>query len=57
MPITPTIPIPGIVIDKLTYPVKKLLGFTAKNSMQAQGKSEKEIIQDLIKRDNPSFYS
>lgn len=57
MPIMPTIPIPGIVIDKLTYPVKKLLGFAAKNSMQAQGKSEKEIIQDLIKRDNPSFYS
>lgn len=57
MPIIPTIPISDVVIDKLTHPIKKLLGFAAKNSMQAQGKSGKEIIQDLVTRDDPSFYS
>ena len=53
MPILPTIP----TLEGLSYPVKKLLGFAAKNSMQAQGKSEKEILRDLVTGDNPSFYS
>jgi hypothetical protein len=53
MPILPTIP----TLAGLSYPIKQLLGFAAKNSMQAQGKSEKEIIQDLVTKDNPSFYS
>ena len=53
MPIWPTVP----TLAGLSYPVKKLLEFAAKNSMGAQDKTGKEIIRDLIKRDNPSFYS
>lgn len=50
---TSIIPTPGI----LPYKIRRLLEFTAKNSMRAQGKSEKEIIQDLVTGNNPSFYS
>ena len=49
----PSMVIPGGV----TYPIKKLLEIVAKNSRDAQAKSGKEIITDVITGRNPSFYA
>lgn len=56
MPILPTIPTTEAVVNALTAPVKKLLGFAAKNVMEPQGRPTKEVLTDLVKGDNPSFY-
>lgn len=49
----PSMVIPG----GITYPIKKLLEIVSKNSRDAQAKSGKEIITDIITGRDPSFYA